>query len=329
MAKSSGQKLKLLWLKDYLTRYSDENHPVTVSDMIAFLSEKGISAERKSIYDDISSLEQYGLEIIKIKGRSTGYYLSSREFELPEIRLLVDAVQSSRFITKNKTLSLIKKIEGLCSFYEAQKLHRQVVVQNRVKAMNESVYYNVDAISEAISARVKIEFRYFEYGPDKQRRFRRSGEKYHVSPLFMVWDSENYYLVAKPDDYTYEGETRHYRIDKMTEIRKLDHPSDYEEKDQSNYTNSLFGMYGGEIRNVRLKFHNSLAGVVIDRFGKDMILSPHGSEHFTINARVAVSPQFMAWIFGLGAGAEILSPDDIRRQMSRQLAKIAMIYDQP
>ena len=237
MAKSSGQKLKLLWLKDYLTRYSDENHPVTVSDMIAFLSEKGISAERKSIYDDISSLEQYGLEIIKIKGRSTGYYLSSREFELPEIRLLVDAVQSSRFITKNKTLSLIKKIEGLCSFYEAQKLHRQVVVQNRVKAMNESVYYNVDAISEAISARVKIEFRYFEYGPDKQRRFRRSGEKYHVSPLFMVWDSENYYLVAKPDDYTYEGETRHYRIDKMTEIRKLDHPSDYEEKDQSNYTN--------------------------------------------------------------------------------------------
>ena len=202
MAKSSGQKLKLLWLKDYLTRYSDENHPVTVSDMIAFLSEKGISAERKSIYDDISSLEQYGLEIIKIKGRSTGYYLSSREFELPEIRLLVDAVQSSRFITKNKTLSLIKKIEGLCSFYEAQKLHRQVVVQNRVKAMNESVYYNVDAISEAISARVKIEFRYFEYGPDKQRRFRRSGEKYHVSPLVMVWDSKNYYLVANPDDYT-------------------------------------------------------------------------------------------------------------------------------
>ena len=194
MAKSTGQKLKLLYLRDYLLRYSDEDHPVSVSDMIAFLAQHGISAERKSLYDDIDALREYGLDIQTVKHKSTGYFVADRDFQLPEVKLLVDAVQSSRFITHSKTLSLIGKI------HEGRTLHRQVVVQNRVKSMNESVYYNVDLISEAITLGVRLRFRYFEYDRTKERRYRRGGDEYSVSPAFMVWDDENYYLVARPDD---------------------------------------------------------------------------------------------------------------------------------
>ncbi|MEA4920109.1 MAG: WYL domain-containing protein [Clostridiaceae bacterium] len=323
MAKSQGQKLKLLLLKDYLLRYTDENHPVTVNDMIAHLAQHGISAERKSIYDDIINLQNYGLDIGTVKSKAVGYYIMSRDFELPEIKLLVDAVQSSKFITQSKTLTLIRKIESLASIHEGQSLHRQVVVQNRVKSMNESVYYNVDAISDAISKGVKMCFRYFEYSSDKARHYRRSGEFYTVSPEFMVWDDENYYLVACPDD---NDEMRHYRIDKMSDIQLSPQTSKPPKTDPATYTNTLFGMYAGMRRNVRIKFSNSLAGVVIDRFGKNLIFSPHGSEHFTVNVDVSVSPQFMAWIFGLGQGAEILSPEDVRQQMAESLRQVIDMY---
>lgn len=223
MAKASGQKLKLLYLRDYLLKYSDEAHPVTVNDMIAYLAERGVSAERKSIYDDISALQEYGLDIIMVKTKSTGYYVASREFELPEVKLLIDAVQSSRFITSRKTDALIKKIEGLASSHEGRSLHHQVFIQNRVKSVNESVYYNVDLISEGIERGVKLSFRYFEYGPDKQKRYRRGGGQYIVSPEFLIWDDENYYLVACPDD---TGDTRHYRVDKMESIELLSESSE-------------------------------------------------------------------------------------------------------
>lgn len=325
MAKSTGQKLKLLYLRDYLLRYSDEDHPVSVSDMIAFLAQHGISAERKSLYDDIDALREYGLDIQTVKHKSTGYFVADRDFQLPEVKLLVDAVQSSRFITHSKTLSLIGKIESLASIHEGRTLHRQVVVQNRVKSMNESVYYNVDLISEAITLGVRLRFRYFEYDRSKERRYRRGGDEYSVSPAFMVWDDENYYLVARPDD---TGDTRHYRIDKMTRITVTDQPAVHTGIDPAEYTNTLFGMYAGERRSVRLRFADSMAGVVIDRFGKDAILIPDGADHFTVRVDVSVSPQFLAWVFGLGANAEILDPPDVRARMQAHLAEIQKIYEE-
>lgn len=316
MARSSGQKLKLLYLKDFLMKNSDENHPVSVAQMIAYLNEMGLSGERKSIYSDIEALEDYGLEIQQVRGKSTGYYVLSRDFELPEVKLLVDIVQSSRFITEKKTLSLIEKIESLASVHDARKLHREVYVQNRVKAMNESVYYNVDALSEAIALGKKAQFRYFDYLPDKTQKYRRDGAFYVVSPHFLVWDNENYYLVALPEG----GEApRHYRIDKMSDIGTLDTPAVLVDIDRTKYLNSLFGMYAGNTQNVRLRFNNYLSSVVVDRFGKNIIFAPDGDEHFTVNVEVSVSPQFWGWVFGLGNGVEILSPPEVREQMQAEL----------
>ncbi len=323
MAKSSGQKLKLIYLRDYLLRSTDPDHPVSIKDMVDHLKEKGISAERKSLYDDISELQLYGLDIERTKGKTTGYYVSSRDFQLPELKLLVDAVQSSRFITQKKTLALIRKIESLASVHEGRFLQRQVVVQNRVKSMNESVYYNVDTLSEAIERRVVIAFKYFEYGPDKRRKFRHNDMLYQVSPQFLVWDDENYYLVALSD----AGEVKHYRVDKMADIRLTGLPAEVGRIDQAQYTNSLFGMYHGESRSVRLLFRNDMAGVAIDRFGKDLTFAPYDEEHFTLNVEVMVSPQFFGWIFGLNGGAEILAPADVREEMKKYLADTLALYE--
>lgn len=324
MAKSSGQKLKLLYLKDYLLKYSDENHPVSVQDMIAHLQSHGISAERKSIYADIDALQEYGLDIQMVKSKSTGYFVADRDFQLPEVRLLVDAVQSSKFITRSKTLALIGKIENLASVHEGKTLHRQVVVQNRVKSMNESVYYNVDLISEAINKGVKLRFKYFDYDRTKEKKYRYNGRIYSVSPEFLVWDDENYYLVACPDD---TGDTRHYRVDKMSHIGVTEHNAAKPRNKSDEYTNTLFGMFHGERRSVRLRFRNELANVVIDRFGKEVILAPDGEDHFTVNVEVSVSPQFMAWVFGLGSGVEILWPADVRQQMAGRLEEMLEIYN--
>jgi len=237
MPKSPNQKLKLLYLMEILLQQTDERHPMTVPEMISELARHGVAAERKSIYNDLESLRTFGLDIVQTKSRTTGYYIGARSFEVPELKLLVDSVQSSKFITHKKTLALIKKIEGLASIYDAQLLQRQVYVRGRVKSMNESVYYNVDEIADAISRDRQIRFHYFEYTIDKQRHYRKDGAFYIVSPMALMWDNENYYLLA----WDAEAQLRkHYRVDKMTDISALDAPregmEDFSEQDLSAYT---------------------------------------------------------------------------------------------
>ena len=198
MARSANQKLKLLYLMRYLLRNSDENHPVTVRQMGEYLRGQGISAERKSLYDDIEALQQFGLDIIQVKdGNFYGYYVGSRDFELPELKLLVDSVQSSKFITHKKTRSLIEKIERLGSVHEADQLRRQVFVANRIKTMNESIYYNVDEIHTGIAQDRKIRFRYFDYTVAKERQFRHDGAFYEVSPYALTWVCNSAASLAK------------------------------------------------------------------------------------------------------------------------------------
>ncbi len=329
MPKSPNQKLKLLYLLRYLMKNSDEAHPVTVQDMIEELARQDISAERKTIYDDIESLRRFGVDIVQRKDKSTGYYVAARDFELPELKLLVDSIQSSKFITQRKTLSLIKKLENLASVYDAQLLERQVYVRGRVKSMNESVYYNVDEISGAISRDRAIRFKYFEFTVAGERRYRHEGAWYIVSPFALMWDDENYYLLAWDAS---SARLKHYRVDKMTHIETLEQRREGKEAfrklDMSSYSQRVFGMFAGEEKRVRLRFLNHLAGAVIDRFGKDTILTPDGDEHFIIAVDLVVSPQFFAWVFGFGAEAEILSPESVRRQMGREAASIAALYGQ-
>ena len=327
MPKSSNQKLKLLYLMQMLLERSDENHPLTVQDMIDELSLLDISAERKSIYADLEALRVFGLDIMQSKGKSTGYYIASRDFELPELKLLVDSVQSSKFITHRKTLSLIKKIEGLASVYDAQLLQRQVYVRNRVKSMNESVYYNVDEISGAISRDRIIRFNYFEFDVNKQRRYRHDGKVYEISPFALMWDDENYYMLG----YDPEAEKlKHYRVDKMTNIESAETERSGKElfagMDMSSYSKQVFGMFTGSEQTVKLRFENRLAGAVIDRFGKEVMLIPDGNEHFTVSADIAVSPQFYAWVFGFGTAVEILSPDSARRELAQLAKSVSRIY---
>lgn len=324
MAKSANQKLKLLILKDYLLRNSDEKHPVTIPQIIEELGRYDIKAERKSLYDDLEALRVYGLDIVQSRGN---YYVGQRNFETPELKLLVDSIQSSKFITEKKTMSLIKKLEELASMYDAQLLERQVYVRNRVKSMNESVYYNVDSIADAINQDRAIRFKYFEYTVTKERRIRRNGDWYVVSPFALMWDDENYYMVAWDAD---AGSLKHYRVDKMLEITSLKDARKgkeaFAEVDMAAYAKKTFGMFTGQDRSVRLRFKNILAGAVFDRFGRDVMLIPDGEDHFVVTLDVAVSPQFYSWVFGFGTDAEILSPDDIRERAADLAQQIADQY---
>lgn len=327
MAKSSNQKLKLLYLLRFLMQNSDENHPLSTAQLIDELAKNNISAERKSIYDDIEALKLFGIDVIQIKGKNGGYYIGERDFEIPELKLLVDSVQSSKFITQDKTYKLIKKIENLASAYDGQLLQRQVFVTNRVKSMNESIYYAVDTVSDAITQNKKIRYQYFEYTVNKERRFRHDGKFYEVSPFALIWDDENYYLLAWDSE---AEKMKHYRVDKMYKVSMTDTERDgineFEKVDMSAYTKTVFGMFGGNEQTVKLRFANHLVGAVLDRFGRDTIVIKYDNEHFIVNVNVVASQHFLAWVFGFGTDAEIISPENVRNEMKNIALAVSKKY---
>ena len=324
----SEQKLRLLHLLRILERETDENHPASLADLQLALERHGLTANRKTLYDDLEALRTFGLDLVTVRDTTTRYYVASRAFELAELKLLVDSVQSSRFITQKKTLGLIRKIEDLASVYEGKLLQRQVFVQNRVKSMNESVYYTVDELSNAIARDRGIRFRYFDYAPDKRRVRRHGGAWYEVSPFALMWDNENYYLLAWDEK---SAELRHYRVDKMEAIQSRETPRQgkdaFEKVDMADYSRQVFGMFGGEVKSVRLRFANRLAGAVIDRFGRDVIFTPDG-EAFLVTVPVAVSPPFYAWLLSFGPDAELLSPADEREKLQAYLDGIREKYNE-
>ena len=328
MPRSGNQKLKILYVMEYLLHASDESHPVTVSQITDELARHGITAEHRTILEDMEALRVFGLDIVKTgNNRYAAYYVASRDFELPELKLLVDSVQSSRFLTQKKTATLIKKIETLASIHEAQLLQRQVYVSGRVKTMNESIYYNVDAIHNGISQNRKIRFRYFEYTVKKERRYRKNGAWYLVSPFALTWDNQNYYLIAYDAD---AGFIKHYRVDKMTDIETTEEEQNgvrvYQALDMSSYTEKVFGMFAGKEVRVRMRFAGHLAGSVLDRLGMDVMLVPEDDDEFTVTADVVPSPQFFAWITGFGAEAKILGPERVVAQMREYIDSVAALY---
>ncbi len=328
MPRSSNQKLKLLYVMDFLLRCSDEEHPVTVNQIIDCLAEKDIPAERKSIYDDIEALRLFGLDVIQVKGGGVyGYYVGDRDFQLPELKLLVDSVQSSKFITHKKTATLIHKLESLASVHEAKQLNRQVFVMNRIKSMNESIYYNVDAIHNGIAQQRQIQFHYFEYNLKKEPVFRKQGAWYQVSPYALTWDDENYYMVA----YDAAAEQiKHYRVDKMADITMTDQPQAGAEAfaalDMGVYAKKVFGMFSGQERPVKLRVANHLVGAMLDRFGKEISIVPDGDDHFTLLVNVIISPQFFGWVCAFGSDIEILEPASVQEQFLAHLDGIRAQY---
>lgn len=328
MPRSFNQKLKPFYVMNYLLENTDEEHTVTVNQIIAHLEAQGISAERKSIYSDIEALQVLGVDIERVdSGNYVGYYVASRTFELPELKLLVDSVQSSKFITHKKTASLIKKIEKLASIHEAQLLNRQVFVKNRIKTMNESIYYNVDEIHNGISKNKRIKFLYFEETVSGERNYRHGGAYYVVSPFALTWDDENYYMVAYDSDAQM---IKHYRVDKMEKISVTDETRDgleaYNALDMAVYAKKTFGMFTGHEVNVAMRFDNHLVGAVRDRLGRDVFIVADGPDHFTVRADVVVSPLFFAWVCGFGAQAVITGPSEVVEQMKKHVDAIAAQY---
>ena len=309
MPRKENQKLKLLYLADMLREETDASHLLSMPQILDKLAANGVSAERKSIYSDMDALESYGMDILRSKA---GYALAHRTFELPELKLLVDAVQSSRFLSASKSRALIKKLESLCSRYEAQDLQRQVYVAGRVKSMNESVYYNIDALHEAINHDRQIRFQYFRWTPEKKQQLRRGGRRYRVSPYALVWQDENYYLIGFDDE---AQDIRHYRVDKMTGITsgrtRRSGKEMFENFDVADYVQKTFGMFGGETVRAEIIFANSLAGVVLDRFGDDVTFLRVDKERFKVCVDVVPSPQFMGWLAGFGTQAKIVAPKSL------------------
>ena len=309
MPKSDNQKLKILHILDYLQKNSNEDRLVTAQELIRMLDQKGIRCDRKTVYSDIAALQDYGVDIVSVPGKNGGYYIASRIFELPELKLLIDAVQSSKYLTQKKSRELIEKLCMQCNEQDASLMKRSVLVSGRVKSMNETIYYNVDAIQEAISQNKQITFRYFDWGMDRRRHYRE--KEYVASPYGLCQDNENCYLLAHSERY---GVTS-YRVDRMSDIALSTQARtpcpELTGKALTEHANRLFQMYSGDAVNVKMRFHKSLINVVIDRFGKDIMLIPDGEDHFNFTVNVAVSPMFLSWVMGFGSKAKILYPQAV------------------
>ncbi len=327
MARFENQKLKILYIYDMLLSETDEEHPLTVADIIAKLEKIGIKAERKSIYSDIALLETYGLDIVCDKSKSNKYYVASRDFELAELKLLADTVAASKFISASKSNQLIKNIEKLASKHEAHQISRQVFVENRIKSQNESIFYNIDSIHRAIAANKEVSFLYFKIAPDKSKQYRNSKQRYVCSPYALTYNDGNYYLVGYFGKY---DKIVSFRVDRMERI-ELCETDRYEGKayksfDIAKFCRENFSMFGGELQFVTIAFDNSLSDVVFDRFGRNVTVSSVDENTFSVRVGVSISPQFSGWLAGLGDKAKILSPDSAKNQFSDHLKNIIKMY---
>lgn len=328
MSKGNNQKLKMLYLVKIFMEETDEEHGLTINEIIDQLNAFDVSADRKTLYLDFKELERFGLDIIAEKKNKRWYYhLASRDFELPELKLLVDSVQSAKFITDKKSNQLIRKLEGLVSVHQAKQLHRQVTIAGRVKSINETIFYNVDMIHEAISDDRRIRFRYFRWNVKKEMELRKDGAWYEISPWSLMWDDENYYLVG------YEAPSsliKHYRVDKMIDMSVTDQPREgkaaFGKFHLPSYERSLFGMFAGEETRVTLEGKNEMVGVMIDRFGKDIMIIPTDRDHFRVTVNVALSRQFLGWVISLGEGIKIVEPDVVVEQMRDEIRRLIKQY---
>ncbi len=309
MPRSYDQKLKILYILDYLQKNSHEETPVRAGEIIDMLAKKEIKCDRKTVYSDIATLQQFGIDIISVPGKNGGYYIAGRNFEMSELKLLIDAVQSSRYLTEKKSRELIEKLCDLVGEHEASLLKRNVFISGRVKSMNETIYYNVNDIQEAISQNRQITFRYFDWNIQAKRQYRE--KDYAASPYGLCQDNENCYLLA----YSPRHGITSYRVDRMESIRILDDKRipcpELTGTAFTEHANKLFQMFAGDAMNVKLRFHNSLLNVVIDRFGRDTMLIADGADHFNFTVKVAVSPMFLSWVIGFGDKAEILYPQAV------------------
>lgn len=329
MPKSDNQKLKLLYLADYFKAKSDEDHGITIEDMTRYLDSVDIAADRKTLYKDIESLRDYGMDIEMTKQNRKAYYkLLSRDFELPELKLLVDAVQSSKFITRKKTEVLNRKLGALVSEYQAKELNRQFYIVSELKNLNEAIYLIVDALHRAINENHQVEFQYTIWTIQKKLEPKHQGKIYRVSPWGLTWDDENYYLVGYDEE---EEKIKHFRVDKMLHLNETELARngkvEFEKVDMKEYARKVFGMFSGDKQRVKLLVENEKIGIIFDRFGTDVMVIPQkDGEHVIVNVDVEVSNQFIGWLVGIGSGVRVLEPDVVCKKIVEHLEQMRALY---
>ena len=320
MPKQEGQKSKLLALLRIFEQQTDENHLLNVPQLVELLEAQGIRCERKSVYSDIEALGALGYDIKLRRGRGGGYFLASRTFDLAELKLLVDAVQSSRVISKSTSDKLIKKLEGLTSHYEGSQLQRQVYVDGRPKSANKELPYSVDALFSAINKGRMVQFRYKKVGRPETRT---------ISPWQMVWENGCYYLIAYQDEKEPAG-IRNYRVDRMSSVTVLGDArrgkAEFRQFDLPAYLRKHFNMFGGPEHRVTLRCTADLESAMRDRFGRTPLFVPEeDGAYFHFDVPVCVSPQFYGWVCGFGGKVEVTAPAEVRqglREIAKTLAKL-------
>ena len=329
--RGGNQKLRLIYLYKLFLTETDEQHPLTRAELTQMLQNRyNIEMERKTFYDDLSCLQELGADIAKGEARGT-YFLAARDFESPELHLLVDAIQSSQFITEKKSRTLIEKLTTLCSRHEGDRLKQGVRLARRNKTANEGIFYNIDAIYRSITMGRQLSFLYFNWdlqGGKLVRTYRHDGARYVVSPIAVLWDDEKYYLVAFDSK---SQQMRHYRVDKMERLTIEEAPRDggelLENFDSGKYAAQHFGMYGGETMSVTLRYKREMLGVAVDRFGKEARIRPDGEDHFLLTAEVTVSPQFYGWLFSLEDNVELIAPQEAVDKLKALLSDVHSLYE--
>lgn len=323
----SRQKLKLLTLQKILLTETDENHKLSGNELIDKLALYDIKAERKTIYDDIATLIESGLDVVVEKsGHSNVYYVASRLFQEEELLVLADAVASSRFLTQKKSNELIKKLQSLTSKHNAQHLRRTVYVGNRAKTYNESIYYSINAIHEAIHKNYQITFRYTEYDLNKRKRYRHGGDLYKVSPYYLIWESDCYYLVCYCQKHE---ELCRYRVDRMNDVtvtKSKRRELSITEEELAKSLRATYNMYGGKTETVTLEMTNGLINVLIDRFGDSIYVTPVTQDKFRVKLEVQISPTFWGWLLQFGTDAKVVSPEWVKNEAQIMLGELLEAY---
>ncbi|MGN1403313.1 MAG: helix-turn-helix transcriptional regulator [Ruminococcus sp.] len=325
MPRTENQKQKLLYLLKFFYEETDEEHTLTVNDLIARLEQKGISAARRSIYDDIRTLQDFGVDIVMRRSKTCEYFLAARLFETAELKILIDSVQSSRFITKKKSESLITKLKKLASKPQAREFSGQIYIYDRIKSMNECIFYNVDTLHHAIASNRKIRFRYFDYNIQREKVNRKNGAYYDTNPLALTFDNENYYLITyneKYDDFV------HYKVDRMTDLAISEEHSSLPKEpfNAANYVKPIFSMFDGKTEHVTAVFDKAYLNIIIDRFGDNVRLEELEGNCLRADFKADISPTFLSWIIGFGTGVKIVSPKWVADEVKRLALETAEMY---
>lgn len=328
----ASSKTKTLLIYKFLSELSDEGNPLSTTQLIELLAEEGIKCERKSIYADIKTLNEIGFEILTTLSPRRGFFMSSRKFELPQVRLLIDAVSSAGFITPNKTKDLVRKLESLVSSNQAKDLVSQVYVDTNVKCDNEEIYYIIDSLHDAIINKNKVKFNYKRRNIDKENRKSYTEKTFIVSPYALIWKEDHYYLVCNNEKY---DNLMNLRLDRMRKITKLDDQtarpvsevSEYQDTfDVADYTAKMFNMFSGKSAQVKLLCELSLREEMMDRFGSKIPLNAIDTNHFETTINAALSDGLVSWIMEFGNKIKVIEPVELSEQVKEKALSIAQLY---